>query len=478
MTYKRHRVRFGDSRIMLLLSTSERKTKLHETNDVARFTPCCTQAFPVAGAAALMTTGLSAQIFWTNDKGFSEDAVEAGSIWRMELDGTKPREIVGGLNRPIGVAVDAENGFIYWSEDGLGAFGQPSRIRRAKLDGSESTILFDGSEHGFVNAQMIILVGDTLYWTTFAGGVMSGNKDGSGTPVTLGGGAGSAINYTAIGFDETGNHIYYGEPNGSRGLYRMNSNGEDDQLIHSPMAPLDWSFNVMAIDSQNGYIYFADMQDNSIRRRNLDGTNEQIIATDAASPYGLALAEDEIYWTGRGGTLGKVSVEPGSTSTILATELPTIEMFGIAVIGGSERTFASWVTGFEIDPLVSGFNDDADGDGIANGLEYALGGDPSAAASDILPRVETREISGETYLTITYPRRVGGADDENGDYSVLDLTYAVQGASEVGEWAGANAEFVSATADGELEGFEFATHRATTPVSAETRQFLRLQVER
>ncbi len=433
---------------------------------------------PIGFGAAFFSSSLSAQIFWTNDRGFGAAAVEVGGIWRMELDGENPREIVSGLNRPIGLVVDEVEGRIYWSEDGVPANGHPSRIRSAKLDGSDVKILYDGDLDGFLNAQMIAIEGDSVYWTTFAEGIFSGKKDGSGSPVRLGGGAGAEINLTAIGIDEVAGRIYYGQPNAAVGFYRMDLNGENDQLILNGMVGAAWSFNTLVVDGENGFVYYADAAGNAIRRRNLDGTNEETIAADAQNPYGLTLAGDQIYWGGRAGVIGKVSVEPGSVSEIVASGLPTTEVFGIAVIPGAEgEGFAAWIAEFGLDESVSGAEDDPDGDGIRNVLEYALGGDPTVASREVLPEVETREVAGEEYLTIAYLRRTGGADGEGGTYVSGDVSYAVVASGDLGDWDGAGAVFVSATAEGAPDGFEVATYRSAVPVSAEARQFLRLEVE-
>src|SRR5690606_29263678 len=69
----------------------------------------------------------------------------------------------------------------------------------------------------------------------------------------------------AIGIDEVAGKIYYGEPNGSAGFYQMDLNGENDELILNGIVPGLWSFNTLAIDGENGFVYYADELENSIR---------------------------------------------------------------------------------------------------------------------------------------------------------------------------------------------------------------------
>jgi autotransporter-associated beta strand protein len=57
--------------------------------------------------------------------------------------------------------------------------------------------------------------------------------------------------------------------------------------------------------------------------------------------------------------------------------------------------FTSWVGGFGLAPADQGANDDPDGDGIANFLEYALGGNPSLREPSLVP---TGSKSGSDFV--------------------------------------------------------------------------------
>lgn len=59
-----------------------------------------------------------------------------GMIYRAGLDGSGMRQVVGGLQAPDGLALDAENHKLYWTERG--------KISQANLDGSEVEILVTG----------------------------------------------------------------------------------------------------------------------------------------------------------------------------------------------------------------------------------------------------------------------------------------------------------------------------------------------
>lgn len=112
-----------------------------------------------------------------------------------------------------------------------------------------------------------------------------------------------------------------------------------------------------------------------------------------------------------------------------------------------------------LDPAISGPNADPDGDGFANLLEYALGLDPRAAATDGLPEIGVVA----TDLAYTYTRPVGRSE----------LTYSVQFSTNLTSWTseGVTHELVST-----VDGVE--TWRGRVPLSTGANLFLRVRVER
>lgn len=95
------------------------------------------------------------------------------------------------------------------------------------------------------------------------------------------------------------------------------------------------------------------------------------------------------------------------------------------------ETFASWsalkFSAAQLaNPAISGKLADPDGDGLTNLLEYALNGNPLAAASAPWPQSAFEDVPGEDVQrhSLTFARRT----------QALDLTYIVQRSADGTTW--------------------------------------------
>jgi hypothetical protein len=132
--------------------------------------------------------------------------------------------------------------------------------------------------------------------------------------------------------------------------------------------------------------------------------------------------------------------------------------------GGDDRvTFTSWSTTY---PGVTNRGADTDGDGLKDGLEYALSGNPLAPSVDPLPQItiQTLNVGGvpNPYLTVAFRRL----------FDPADVTYEVQFTDDLGAWA-ANGVFVSSTLNG--DGTVTELWRSAGPASV-AKHFARLKV--
>jgi len=123
-------------------------------------------------------------------------------------------------------------------------------------------------------------------------------------------------------------------------------------------------------------------------------------------------------------------------------------------------------TGFspaeQLDDLVSGPDANPDNDSSVNVLEYATGSHPNTPGADPLVSTGTVEVSGQTYATLTFRRRIGATDLQCIPEATEDLT----------NWTELTNQEGPATANG--DGTETVTFRDTSP--ATPRKLLRLRV--
>ncbi len=86
---------------------------------------------------------------------------------------------------------------------------------------------------------------------------------------------------------------------------------------------------------------------------------------------------------------------------------------------------AAWADGFGLDGTAPGFAAaDADGDGVANLLEYVLGGDPTAADAGILPQATFVDAVDGKYLVLEYKHALAASAIDVGVETTADLAAA------------------------------------------------------
>jgi len=251
-------------------------------------------------AEALTLNSRSDQIFWSDTLG--------GQIWRANLDGSEavgilcdqePCEngfVVDDFSEPLSLAADPNRSHIYWTDGGS------DRIRRANLDGSE--------------------VENLICRESCSGGVVF---EGIDRPVS-------------IALDLTEGRIYWTEPLSSY-INRANLNGSDagnficrseDQCEGGVVFPSLLRPAGIAVDSNNGMIYWTDQLEARIQRANLDGSEiENVLCAEECeggfvnsildSPQGIVVDGEggKFYWVDSDDNyVGRANLD-GSESEIL-----------------------------------------------------------------------------------------------------------------------------------------------------------------
>lgn len=143
----------------------------------------------------------------------------------------------------------------------------------------------------------------------------------------------------------------------------------------------------------------------------------------------------------------------------------------IVITDGTASGFASWIEGFDItDPADKAPDADPDHDGIANALEYVLGGNPSIPGSSELP---VMAIEGGNF-TFTFER------DDASETPDVQVIVQVSDDLSAGSWTDYVVGADTASSDDGIEVTENDTSADTVklivPMGADPRQFARLKV--
>lgn len=202
------------------------------------------------------------------------EEVGEGKIWSVNLDGTDLKIIVDGLYDPYGLALDADNGKIYWAQDWTE--DEMGHIGRANLDGTDQEFVV--TTEGWFFAVAVDTKNDKIYYNDAdARELYRANLDGSdATPII------SDVKAYGIQVDTQNDKIYF--ENDER-LYRANLDGSN--II--PISDNDTRVYGIAVDGVEGRLYWSGRDAGEIYQSNLDGTHKSVLKAGLGSPRGIFL---------------------------------------------------------------------------------------------------------------------------------------------------------------------------------------------
>ena len=215
---------------------------------------------------------------------------EAGTLHRLINDTVE--NLLPNVQNAMSLAVDTENGKLYWAEK---TGNRSGRIRRANLDGSNVQLVktLTSVPHGIA----LDSVNSTIYLTNAYGKVQRLNVDGSNFQSNLITGL-NAPNDIVV--DSTGSKIYWIEQTNERSghIRQANLDGSNVQLVKALTSlPIG-----IALDPSRHKIYVTNAY-GKVQSLSTNGSDFQpnlITGLDTPKDVAVDVADSLLYWTEEG----------------------------------------------------------------------------------------------------------------------------------------------------------------------------------
>ncbi|MBK9452431.1 MAG: HYR domain-containing protein [Bacteroidetes bacterium] len=200
-----------------------------------------------------------------------------GKLQRVHLNGGTVTDIKTGV-QPFGIAVDHLAGKIYWADPNA------NTISRCNLDGSGTQIIVSGAtDADYSRIIKLDLTNGKMYWTDAnLGTVKRANLDGSSIQTIVTGQG----NIVGLDLDVAANKLYFSSYSFSQ-IKRTNLDGTGLTVIvpAAGSVPLGLTLDIPA-----GKIYWVNGSGgNSLRRCDLNGSNQVTLQTGMNLPYDIGL---------------------------------------------------------------------------------------------------------------------------------------------------------------------------------------------
>lgn len=243
---------------------------------------------------------------------------------------SKYEDFIKGINIPTKLAVDANDGKIYWIDEG--------RIRRASIDGGNIEEVINDK----VNELIIDPFDRKIYWSSRWWKIKKANLDGSMIEdVVFLKGIGYAID---IAMDPNTKKVYWLQEGV---IKRSNIDGTDIENIVVSQVSLGSPYQ-LALDSNAGKIYWINENSSGqfvFYRSNFDGSDVEMILMmqlNLPFPGSISLAIDtndnKLYWSDASGPIYRSNLD-GSNVTIFLSNLDGPK--GIALDISSQKLYFS-----------------------------------------------------------------------------------------------------------------------------------------
>ncbi len=294
----------------------------------------------------------------------------AGRVQRADLDGSNIETLVTlpGSNLR-GITLNLPEGKMYFCDNG------GDDIYSANLDGS-NRISIVGTGLGFPADITLDPVAQKLYWCDRNNDrIERSNLDGSGRETVV-----ETDQPYYLDLDTAGGKVYWGHfSQGS--IFRANlADGSNVETVVSGLTTV----RQVKLDLGAGYIYWCDRNatPSRVQRRPIEGGPVENLYLGLDTPHGMTLdiPAGKIYWvdTGtnnRAGSIGARALCRGDMDGSGPVEvLINLSQPWDVVIDSGISDYMDWRKRYlPADTELDAPEDDIDGDGIQNGIVYALG---------------------------------------------------------------------------------------------------------
>lgn len=233
-----------------------------------------------------------------------------GRIVSCNTDGSDLRTIFENMpTMPDGIAIDHDNGYMYWTNMGPTFKSNDGSIERSRLDGSERTTIVESGLIGVHTPKQLTIARKSrkLYWCDREGmKVMRCNLDGSDVEVLISTGSTAEDKKdmckwcVGIAVDERNGHFYWSQKGPSKGsqgrIFRakIENPSQVEVLFINLPEPID-----LEIDEETQTLYWTDRGDppkgNSLNCSFVGGNSNpqnferEILAKRLHETIGLAL---------------------------------------------------------------------------------------------------------------------------------------------------------------------------------------------
>lgn len=262
----------------------------------------------------------ASQVYWGNYGGSPATIsyADLGGAGGGDVDTTGAT-----VEEPLGVAIDATAGKIYWANDAA-----PEISFASLAGGGGGDLNTTGVTTNPLSGIAVYPAGGKLYWGNYnPDAIAFANLDGSGGAGYLGISGATVESPSGVAVDPAAGKIYWANDVGAAKISVANLDGSGGRVLNTGAASMDEPFGV-AVDGNR--IYWANWGNSKISYANLDGSGGgdlAITGTSVDRPSGIAIdpTAGRIYWANY--TTNKISYAnlDGSGGGDLTTTGATME---------------------------------------------------------------------------------------------------------------------------------------------------------